>query len=67
MWLHSVARRAWRSTRATTRSRVQRARQRLEHERLVVAEAHDADTLARQPPSSHSITPPSWTWPPPVA
>ena len=46
MWLHSVARRAWRSTFANTRSpSCSSPRERLEHERLIVAEAHDVDHL----------------------
>ena len=48
MWLHSVARRARRSTRANDAlAVVQLARERLEHQRLVVAEAHDVDDLRR--------------------
>ena len=44
MWLHSVGRRCAGSTRASTRSPgVQLAPLGLEHERLVVAEAHDVD------------------------
>ena len=46
---------------------VQLALERLEHERLVVAEAHDVDHARAQSPSSHSTTPWSATWPPPVA
>ena len=46
MWLHSVARRACAvDAREHALALVQLARERLEHERLVVAEAHDVDHL----------------------
>ena len=46
MWLHSVARRAERSTRAKhALAVVQLAGQRLQHQRLVVAEPDDVDHL----------------------
>ncbi len=46
MWLAAVAWRALRSTRATTRSPgLQLARDRLDHDGLVVAQAQDVDDL----------------------